>query len=1027
MDNLGFVPETAEPTRAPASGGDDLGFVAEEPKAQIAPVGAAPVKDDIGFEPSGEEYGTPGQMAIGLAEQTAMGALGPAEAIVPYAETKLGLTTTEAIKGREEQLGIAAPIAQMAGFALGPGKAVSALGKGAGAAVKAIGAGKALATGIGFGTELAALSGGHEITKKILNEPDASASNAAINMGLNFVLGTGAGAGFQKFAVPFFEKNVAPKLTPILDRIKTSWKAGEPPASDGQVISPTMRRILINQFGADPKAIDAYVAQRDAILAAPERQEVYDHALEQIESIRENLAFRKGNVKESQAKIDQFFKDQVTELKQKGYEAKQAENVARTALDQAQMRVEQALQDSAVEAAPNAFSAIQKLKETYFKASDASRDILDAIPGTFSLRPFYDAVQPMADELYQKGRPELAQNLLNFIEDYRGRFGDEISYPQVKNLIQGLRSRSSLPKGNVPVTEMFTGTMPYYSELQHVVDQGLKDAVPAYRKAMEPTAELGKLFGNKVLRKYGTPESAVKAVLQLGKPANYITEMPVLRSLENATGIRFAHAFENFANPEISDKMIKALPEYGAHKESIAFLQSLKDPATRDAIEKMLEIPGAPGVQELKFDTEKLAAAEARMETIKGITPASLEGKLKSVAGGRNAYAAQQLAKIKGMEVPGFGKLSIPDILKLIHYREAFEKGATTGSRNVNFWSKTLGGFLKLGLGPIGGFVGYHELGPMAGILGGSAGAVLGSIIDKEGPAMAKQYLDSVLNRHPELASTAGMSEKEAKAALLHFLNSPDAPTDPMAFKATGDYIKNVGRGADLLKKASKAIFQGGKVLPSHLIPSKEHSDKLDEKAKDFEKSGQLENVGNRLGTYMPDHGRSLAQIAGTAVTAINGHRPNPQAGAFFDGDIEPTHEQKRAYANALKIAQQPLTILEKVQNGTLIPEDIQIVQKTNPFAYDEMRKAVTEAMLEHKAENGKVPYHVRQALSLFTGQNLDASLLPQNIMAAQKVFMMQKAAAMPPAQTRMKGLEKAPKEHQTADQATQQRRIEGQ
>ena len=82
---------------------------------------------------------------------------------------------------------------------------------------------------------------------------------------------------------------------------------------------------------------------------------------------------------------------------------------------------------------------------------------------------------------------------------------------------------------------------------------------------------------------------------------------------------------------------------------------------------------------------------------------------------------------------------------------------------------------------------------------------------------------------------------------------------------------------------------------------------------------------------------------------------------------------------------------------------------------------------MQAQLDDKKPPHHVMQSMSLFMGAPLDSTLSPQNIMAAQKVFMMQKAAVMPPAQTRMKGLEKAPKEHQTADQATQQRRIEGQ
>ena len=121
----------------------------------------------------------------------------------------------------------------------------------------------------------------------------------------------------------------------------------------------------------------------------------------------------------------------------------------------------------------------------------------------------------------------------------------------------------------------------------------------------------------------------------------------------------------------------------------------------------------------------------------------------------------------------------------------------------------------------------------------------------------------------------------------------------------------------------------------------------------------------------------------------------------------------------------QPLTLLEKIQNGSLVPDDIQILQATNPFAYKEMKTAVIDAMLEHKANEGKVPYKMRQSLSLFIGQDLDGSLNQRNLMAIQAVFAQQKASmAAAPAQTKMKGLEKASKSYMTQEQATAERRL---
>lgn len=1021
MDDLGFVPNTeaasAAPERAPAST-DDLGFVPDvkKPEAQAA-------EEDLGFVPTESKYGTLGQSAIGLAEQAAMGALGPAEALVPYAETRLGLTTPEAIKGREKELGLLAPVAQMAGFALGPGKAVSVLGKGAAGAAKAIGVGEKLAKSAGLGAELAALSGGHELTKKVLQDPEATAANAAFNIMANMIFGTALGYAFRKGIEPLWEKQVAPVIESALQKVKSHWKLGEAGTKDGQVLGPVMRTVLTKYFGADPKAIDAYIAQREAIMAAPTTMEVYDHALDQVANVAENLATKKANVKESSEKLSGFIKDQVQALKEKGFEAGEAAKTAKAALDQAQMRIADSIQNDAIEKAPVIHSAIEKLKSQVFDASATSREVLDKVPGMFSLIPLYREIPKMADELFQKGQSAQAENLLTFAREYRERWGNEIPYPQVKNLIQGLQQRG---KWDALANEVIKGTSPYYNELSFLVNDSLKEAVPAYRRAMEPTAKLTELLKNKAFRKYGTPESALKSVLNIKKTGNYLTEMPVLRELEKTTGFQFIDDIEKFANKETAEEMAKVLPEFKKYQEAAAFLHSLKDPETKAAMEQMAQLPSEART-ELKFDLAELEKAEARAEKFKGIREAGLQAKLEAAKRGKNVYLEKQLKEMRGMEVPGFGTLDLPTILKLIHYREAFEKGATHGSRNVNLFSNMLGGFANLIGHATGAGIGAGVLGgPMFAPLGIAIGAGIGAIVDKEGPAIAKRYLDSILDRHPELIKATGISEKQAKEALIHFLSNPEAPANAKAFKSTVDYLDSVKKGDSLLKKSSKAIFEGTKVLPKDIKLKDEDVNDLDEKAKKFPKSGMLEDFGGQFGTYMPEHGRAMAQIASTMATAINDHRPKPQGGAFYDTEIEPTKEQKYAYRNALKIAQQPLVLLEKVQSGTLTPDDVQILQKTNPFAYRQMKEAVTDAMLEHKANEGKVPYKMRQSLSLFIGQDLDGSLNQQSLAAVQAIFAKQKQAMMmPPAGTKMKGLEKASKSYLTTEQARSQRQKE--
>ena len=113
---------------------------------------------------------------------------------------------------------------------------------------------------------------------------------------------------------------------------------------------------------------------------------------------------------------------------------------------------------------------------------------------------------------------------------------------------------------------------------------------------------------------------------------------------------------------------------------------------------------------------------------------------------------------------------------------------------------------------------------------------------------------------------------------------------------------------------------------------------------------------------------------------------------------------------------------IEKMRNkkiGMKIP-NYPKNRKSQPCSLEKTKK-ISEAQLK----NEKPSHKVMQSLSLFMGTPLDSTLSPQNIMAAQAVFAQQRASiAAAPAQTKMKGLEKASKSYMTQDQAAAERRL---
>lgn len=1018
-----FIPDGEFVPNPPAGGSKPITHAPKDMQPVASQFSDPPGNKDPDFIPDHEfvsnedKFGTVGQTAIGAAEKFGQGLIGP---LAPYLEVKSGLTTPEDIRLRTETAGGIGTVAELAGFGLGAytgaregaflGKLALApligkVGEGAAALAglgEATGLGAKLAAGAVKGAaEMAALQGGEEITKHIEKDPNQTATNAAVHVGMSTVIGTAFGAGFAAVP-PMWNASVGPSVEKILGKIKADWGFGNPLPIDEHIIAPKLKSALSVLGGVSKENIEAYGANREAIMAAPEFNDVYAHVLDHLTDMSENIAVKKMTVRDAKSSFENFLKEQKLALKQAGYDAGAADTLASEALKQAQTRVAQGLQEGAIEAAPRAFSAVQKLKDQAIGLSQSARDILDETPGELSLKPVFEAIRPMQDKLYSMGRPELAEALGKQMEVFSTQYGDKISYSNAKSMVQGLQQRG---KWNFGANEISNGLSSYFNQLSGIMNAELKAAVPAYERAMKPTADAFDLLGK--LDKYGTPETAVKGALGLKNPANFVNEFPLLRSLEEKTGIRFADQMEHYANPAVRDTMVKALPEYGKSLRAAEALQNLKDPEVRAALEKAPYLSSP--YQELKRAENSLESKLLEQKKIPGLTRATLEGKMKSAASGRSQYARGVLEN-----VPGMNDMTIPEILDLINVREAFEKGATNGSRNVNLWSHMVGGLSGV-ISALGGG------GIMGAAVGSGAGAYVGGLLDKEGPAIVKNILDKYLTKYGDLPKIVGASPEATRAGLIHFLGK-DVPPDAKAFKSTVEYLQDAKKGMGLLERGAKAIFDSGKVLPQVVFPEIDKIEKLDKRSKEIQKDPKkAQEIGGGLGVYMPEHGMALSNAADRTVTLINKNRPEPKSGAFFDEEIMPTKEQINDYRRGLQIAQQPLVLFHRIKENNLIPQDMQVLQTLHPEYYEHMKNSVVKAMTDYKSGGGKIPFVMRQGLSLFLGKDLDSSFSQPNILAAQATFFVQKNNA--PQGGNAKNLDKLPSQYQTAEQNSQSRR----
>lgn len=245
-----------------------------------------------------------------------------------------------------------------------------------------------------------------------------------------------------------------------------------------------------------------------------------------------------------------------------------------------------------------------------------------------------------------------------------------------------------------------------------------------------------------------------------------------------------------------------------------------------------------------------------------------------------------------------------------------------------------------------------------------------------------------------------------ARLALLKFLGS-GKPIESEGLKTAVDFIHHTIQGDNLISKATKNLFKAGReVLPQSQMPSESDRGKLDRRLKGLQADqSDLENTGGMTAHYLPEHGQALSQIASNAVGYLNSIRPASQQNAPLDTKMAPSVSDQAKFNRALDIANQPLSVLNRIKDGSISSQDIVTLQKLYPDLYSQLQQKTMGELTATVQKGESVPYSTRLGLSLFLGQPLDSTMTPQGIMAAQPT----------PAQAPFNGQPKAPVKHKTA------------
>lgn len=173
----------------------------------------------------------------------------------------------------------------------------------------------------------------------------------------------------------------------------------------------------------------------------------------------------------------------------------------------------------------------------------------------------------------------------------------------------------------------------------------------------------------------------------------------------------------------------------------------------------------------------------------------------------------------------------------------------------------------------------------------------------------------------------------------------------------------------------------------------------------------QIQELNEKLGEFnenpalatehMSNTTRQVPENIAAAVTAKNvaiaqylgSHIPKPRAipNPFNQNKWKPSDSEISRFERRVQAVENPLSIVDQLETGTLSKETVETVQTLYPKLYEMVQQKVVESMQNHK---GPIPYSARMRLSLLMGETFDNSLKPENIRMMQQRFQQKPVQA---------------------------------
>lgn len=300
-----------------------------------------------------------------------------------------------------------------------------------------------------------------------------------------------------------------------------------------------------------------------------------------------------------------------------------------------------------------------------------------------------------------------------------------------------------------------------------------------------------------------------------------------------------------------------------------------------------------------------------------------------------------------------------------------------------------------------GAYKGYEENGIEGALRGAAEGGLGAHEITKRGiPVLLKLLSTGAVDKAGEALDYAnqidsGLQKTNKAVGSLFGGSAQQLTNDTDAGKKLKDYIKQGGIDQNINESLHQEHLNS-------IIPNVEN----DLTANQFAKGGMVKpksiasipdiapvlKEDNTIAENFPDHHIMMETAKGRISNYLKSLQPpDIMPKLAFDNNPDQT-QQKKSFNDAIDIANQPLSVIDKIRKGTIEPQHITHLENLYPEVSSMLKQKITQGITQSQISGKKPTFAIRQGMSLLLGTPLSSEMTPQSIQAAQSVFQSQSA-----------------------------------